>query len=168
MVILRVGLDIQEWTPREWKNFALRFPTLELRQCKTGWGLFAKVGMPAYSAVGIIDGIHVFDRSYQSDYCMDTGIGLLEPAAPFGYANHSCTPNCQFEVEENHDERGRKLTPTLVFWTIQEIGVGEELTIDYGWPVSVAKVNCQCGSAKCRGTINRKQRAKQPRQRKRR
>ena len=56
------------------------------------------------------------------------------------FVNHSCDPNClsagfQFE------------------FAIRDIGVGEQLTDDYGLMNLEEPMECRCGSAACRGVI---------------
>ena len=58
--------------------------------------------------------------------------------------NHSCDPNL----------RWRKLGNSIVCQSIRSIAAGEELTIDYHFSEKALKTPCQCGSPKCRGTIN--------------
>ena len=60
------------------------------------------------------------------------------------YANHCCDPNMQTEIS-----RGR------IFYTSRRaIAKGDELTVDYRFAKNVDKVQCKCGAAICRGTIN--------------
>ena len=33
-------------------------------------------------------------------------------------------------------------------------GIGEELTYDYKFPFEEEKIKCNCGSSKCRGSLN--------------
>jgi uncharacterized protein len=59
--------------------------------------------------------------------------------------NHSCDPNMRF-----CRWRGKMWLRTLRW-----IRAGEELRYDYGFAKDGERVPCHCGSAKCRGTINR-------------
>jgi uncharacterized protein len=61
------------------------------------------------------------------------------------FINHSCDPNLCWRRS-----RGRVLCRSL-----RTIQAGEELTLDYRFSPKAPKVRCQCGSPKCRGTINR-------------
>lgn len=58
--------------------------------------------------------------------------------------NHSCAPNCWAE-----QTRGR-------IWIVaqRDIAAGEELTFDYGYPVSDWRLHpCRCGAPECPGYI---------------
>jgi len=59
--------------------------------------------------------------------------------------NHSCEPNLKL----------RKFRGHLWLFSVRRIRVGEELSYDYGFSETGKRVRCRCGSAKCRGTINR-------------
>ena len=61
------------------------------------------------------------------------------------YINHCCDPNLR-PVRED----GR-----IFFFSRRDISAGEELSIDYTYPKNVERVECFCGSAKCRGVINK-------------
>jgi SET domain-containing protein len=60
--------------------------------------------------------------------------------------NHSCDPNLK-----SRKGRGR-----VFYYSRRSLRAGEELTVDYNFRRDAKKVPCQCGSQKCRGTINRK------------
>ena len=59
--------------------------------------------------------------------------------------NHSCEPNLKL----------RKFRGHLWLFSVRSIRAGEELGYDYGFSETGRRVRCHCGSAKCRGTINR-------------
>lgn len=59
--------------------------------------------------------------------------------------NHSCEPNLKL----------RKFRGHLWLFSVRRIRPGEELGYDYGFSETGRRVCCRCGSAKCRGTINR-------------
>ncbi|HKO03477.1 MAG TPA: SET domain-containing protein-lysine N-methyltransferase [Candidatus Acidoferrales bacterium] len=71
------------------------------------------------------------------------------------FINHSCDPNLYVWRPRGH----------LFFCSRKRISPGEELTFDYYIQRTVASTPCDCGSAKCRGEMNRPPR-KQPRRRK--
>ena len=58
--------------------------------------------------------------------------------------NHSCEPNLKSRIVAGH----------VLYYSARPIEVGEELTVDYRFSWSAPRVPCQCGSLKCRGTIN--------------
>jgi hypothetical protein len=63
----------------------------------------------------------------------NTGIGQ--------YINHSCEPNCGI----------KNLTQVVA---MRDIKIGEQLTYDYEMTEnSVWKMQCKCGTPRCRGTI---------------
>jgi len=60
--------------------------------------------------------------------------------------NHCCDPNLQT----------RKIRGHIFYFSRRRIQPGEELTLDYRFPAKAELAVCQCGSPKCRGTMNRK------------
>jgi SET domain-containing protein len=65
------------------------------------------------------------------------------------FINHSCNPNLEV----------RFLGKRVFYYSLRSIRKGEELTIDYKYDLPNKKipvVPCNCGSKRCRGTINRK------------
>jgi SET domain-containing protein len=60
------------------------------------------------------------------------------------YINHSCDPNLTSRIVQGH----------ILYLSARDIQAGEELTIDYRFDKKVERVECKCGTAKCRGTIN--------------
>lgn len=65
-------------------------------------------------------------------------------ANPARLINHSCCPNC-----EAQNVRGR-------IWIVarRDITAGEELTFDYGFPLSEWRLHpCRCGAPRCPGYI---------------
>lgn len=58
--------------------------------------------------------------------------------------NHGCDPNL----------RTRKLRGHVLYYSHKKIRVGEELTVDYRLSPLAFRYPCQCGSPKCRGTMN--------------
>lgn len=65
------------------------------------------------------------------------------------YLNHSCTPNCTYEIID-----GR-----IKIYSIENITPGDELTIDYDYDPDTVLETCLCGTEKCRGFINNLERA---------
>jgi SET domain-containing protein len=60
------------------------------------------------------------------------------------YINHSCDPNLVTRIVKGH----------IISMAMRDIDRGEELTVDYRFDRKVERVECHCGTAKCRGTIN--------------
>lgn len=60
------------------------------------------------------------------------------------YINHSCEPNCYFEIK---DQR-------VFIHALRDIQKGEELTYNYGYDLEDFEEHpCRCGSARCVGYI---------------
>ena len=62
--------------------------------------------------------------------------------------NHSCEPNLVSRVMKGH----------ILYMSLRTIEPGEELTIDYHLDWNPPTTRCQCGTAKCRGTLELKRR----------
>ena len=60
------------------------------------------------------------------------------------YINHSCEPNLRACIVREH----------ILYISKRKIARGEELTVDYRFSRDIERVQCKCGSEKCRGTIN--------------
>jgi SET domain-containing protein len=60
------------------------------------------------------------------------------------YINHSCDPNLVTRIVKGH----------IIYMSQRDIKAGEELTVDYRFDKKVERVECKCGTVKCRGTIN--------------
>ncbi|MCO5603188.1 hypothetical protein L7F22_057335 [Adiantum nelumboides] len=64
------------------------------------------------------------------------------------FINHSCDPNCCTKIIT---VEGLK---KIFIYSKKHIGAGEELTYDYKFPREEQKIPCNCGSSKCRGSLN--------------
>ena len=68
------------------------------------------------------------------------------------HLNHSCAPNCA--AYEEAGERGQLL---VAFYALRDIGVGEELVLDYSLEVDESEdrtlFGCACGHEVCRGSM---------------
>ncbi len=60
------------------------------------------------------------------------------------FINHSCQPNSFVRIMH-----GR-----IIFFALRDIKAGEEITLDYIESYHSNEKRCDCGAAKCRGTIN--------------
>jgi uncharacterized protein len=119
----------------------------------TGLGLYARRWYREDMVVGEIEGEVVADPNYGSEYCFDLEDGsYLEPVAPFRFLNHSCEANCEFEVFDLSEHAKQPTRRRLMLMALTDIRPGEELTIDYNWPLEGAIV-CKCGAEKCRGWV---------------
>ena len=61
--------------------------------------------------------------------------------------NHCCDPNLRTSIQKGH----------ILYISKRVIEPGEELTVDYRFSDQIEDVRCRCGSPKCRGTINLKE-----------
>ncbi|MCG8586704.1 MAG: SET domain-containing protein [Pirellulales bacterium] len=124
---------------------------VEIRQTIVGRGVFARRDFKKGDVIGEITG-GIMDFDYESDYCMDLdGSAVLEPAPPFRFLNHSCAPNCELLLWKYRKIKGPKLHRLWVEATTR-IREGDELTIDYAWPLEAA-IPCACRADNCRGWI---------------
>lgn len=64
------------------------------------------------------------------------------------FINHCCTPNCYAKVITIESQK------KIVIYSKQAIGVNEEITYDYKFPLEDNKIPCLCGTENCRGTLN--------------
>lgn len=117
-----------------------------------GKGVFARRWIAEEEIIGRIQGKVIRDPDYTSDYCIEMiKHYTLEPAQPFCYLNHCCDPNCELVWVKVKNRKGKKSIRVLVE-AIRDIAPGEQVTIDYAWPVEAA-IPCGCGSPECRGWI---------------
>jgi hypothetical protein len=93
-----------------------------------------------YESRGI--GCYMFRKD--ADYIIDSTV--KGNAARF--INHSCDPNCYSKVILVD---GRK---HIVIFALRAIRRGEELTYDYKFPIEEVKIQCLCGSGRCRKYLN--------------
>ena len=59
------------------------------------------------------------------------------------FINHACNPNLRWRRMGNH----------MFFFARRQIQTGEELTINYRYPINLRRIPCRCGSPNCRGTL---------------
>ncbi|XP_038143202.1 histone-lysine N-methyltransferase SETD1B-A-like [Cyprinodon tularosa] len=64
------------------------------------------------------------------------------------FINHSCNPNCYAKVITVESQK------KIVIYSRQPIGVDEEITYDYKFPIEETKIPCLCGADTCRGSLN--------------
>ena len=107
---------------------------------------------PAGSVIGEITGRVFDDEGTASKYTFEYDEKLLEPVAPFRFLNHSCAPNCYFEVLDMPATDDQPASRGLYLIAIDDIVSPQELTIDYNWPASHA-IQCRCEQPECRGWV---------------
>jgi len=119
------------------------------------WGIYAEEFIPAGRKVIEYTGERISRRetkrrSEASDliylFTLDSYWTLDGSVGGSGaqYINHSCDPNLVTRIVKGH----------IIYMTMRDIQPGEELTVDYHFDKKVERVECLCGTAKCRGTIN--------------
>jgi uncharacterized protein len=141
------GAVAQEF-PRSWLH-----PQIEARSGVDSRGLVAREPFRAGEVVIVLAGMHATAAQAEAlvarnaaaprPIMVDDDAYLLQaPDDEAAYASHSCDPSIWFD-------QGSSLL------TRREIGVDEELTIDYATMIGDPRwqLACQCGSACCRGMI---------------
>ncbi|XP_037922173.1 histone-lysine N-methyltransferase SETD1 [Hermetia illucens] len=94
-----------------------------------------------YEAIGI-------GSSYLFRIDMESIIDATKCGNLARFINHSCNPNCYAKVITIESEK------KIVIYSKQAIGVNEEITYDYKFPLEDEKIPCLCGAQGCRGTLN--------------
>ncbi|KAI0503946.1 hypothetical protein KFK09_014893 [Dendrobium nobile] len=64
------------------------------------------------------------------------------------FINHSCEPNCYTKVITVDGQK------KIFIYAKRHISTGEELTYNYKFPLEEKKIPCNCGSKRCRGSMN--------------
>ncbi|XP_055818923.1 histone-lysine N-methyltransferase ATXR7 [Solanum dulcamara] len=64
------------------------------------------------------------------------------------FVNHSCEPNCYTKVISVEGEK------KIFIYAKRHIAAGEEITYNYKFPLEEKKIPCNCGSKRCRGSMN--------------
>ncbi|XP_061969503.1 histone-lysine N-methyltransferase ATXR7-like isoform X1 [Populus nigra] len=64
------------------------------------------------------------------------------------FINHSCEPNCYTKVISVEGQK------KIFIYAKRYIAAGEEITYNYKFPLEDKKIPCNCGSRKCRGSLN--------------
>lgn len=88
----------------------------------------------------------------------DNGItvidGSVEEASYAKYANHSCSPNCEFVCVGLPSKEGI-VRETVFIQALREIELFEELLVGYNMKVDTkeAGIPCRCRSPNCKGVI---------------
>jgi histone-lysine N-methyltransferase SETD1 len=92
------------------------------------------------------------EQGIGSSYLFRVDVETIIDATRFGnlarFINHSCNPNCYAKVitVEGHKK--------IVIYSKQPIGVDEEITYDYKFPLEDEKIPCLCKAPQCRGYLN--------------
>ena len=126
---------------------------LEVRDCKMGKGLFTTVQIPANSMILEVTGSVWLDREVPDmNHPALLQVGPNTYIGPSGegddYINHHCDPNCWMNIVGNR----------AFLYSLYVIPLNAELTFDYSITSTESqeswKMNCTCGSYKCRKVIS--------------
>ena len=140
--------------PSKEASIPLELPAgIEVKDCGYGRGVFVTQSFESEAVIGQVAGVIISDLDHSSENCMDLGKhGVLEPAPPFQFLNHSCHPNCELVWEAPKNKKTGRRQPMIFVQSIRPIAPGEQLTLDYAWP-AVDAIPCQCRSSRCRGWV---------------
>ncbi|XP_021774411.1 histone-lysine N-methyltransferase ATXR7-like [Chenopodium quinoa] len=64
------------------------------------------------------------------------------------FINHSCEPNCYTKIISVESQK------RIFIYAKRHISAGEEITYNYKFPLEDKKIPCNCGSKRCRGSMN--------------
>lgn len=125
---------------------------LEVRTSKTGFGVFAKVTIPANEPILEFTGTIVPKDKTILDPATYLQIGGNRVMGPSGaiddYINHSCDPNCFVHIVGNR----------AILYSLYVITAGTQLTFDYSTSSTDTlqqwSMTCNCNSYKCRSVIS--------------
>ncbi|CAH1801412.1 unnamed protein product [Owenia fusiformis] len=145
----------------------LKFRKKQLKFARSGihdWGLFAMEPIAENEMVIEYVGQHIRqsiadlrEKRYEasgigSSYLFrvdhDTVIDATKCGNLARFINHSCNPNCYAKIITMENLK------KIVIYTKENIGVDEEVTYDYKFPLEDEKIPCLCGAPNCRGTLN--------------
>ena len=133
---------------------SLRFPVVVKRSSIDGRGVFALSNIPARRKVGEFLGQQISREEARRRARKRRKIQIVEISSSIAidasvngnalrYINHSCAANMYM----------RRAYGKVEFYANRPIGVGEELTCDYGETHHNRTRRCHCGSDLCRGYI---------------
>ncbi|CAH2259544.1 jg24266 [Pararge aegeria aegeria] len=145
----------------------LKFRKKQLKFAKSGihdWGLFAQepiaademvieyVGQMVRPIVADVREAHYEATGIGSSYLFRIDLDTIIDATKCGnlarFINHSCNPNCYAKIITIESQK------KIVIYSKQPIGVDEEITYDYKFPLEDEKIPCLCGAQQCRGFLN--------------
>mmetsp|Transcript_9986 Transcript_9986/g.32726 ORF Transcript_9986/g.32726 Transcript_9986/m.32726 type:complete len:319 (+) Transcript_9986:528-1484(+) len=127
-----------------------------------GWGLFARIDMPAGIMVIEFKGERVrnfiaelreqrYERERKDCYLLRVSDEWVIDSTLAGnharFTNHSCNPNMYAKIF-NLDGSDH-----IVFFTRKAVTAGTELTYDYRFEVESGSVPCYCAAPNCRGVL---------------
>ncbi|XP_054630141.1 histone-lysine N-methyltransferase SETD1B-A-like [Dunckerocampus dactyliophorus] len=175
--LLRAGSDFRSEQRRLLSSFGcdsdlVKFNQLKFRKKRIrfgqshihNWGLFAMEHIAAdemvIEYVGQIIRQNIADMrehryeeqgigsSYLFRVDQDTIIDATKCGNLARFINHSCNPNCYAKIITVESQK------KIVIYSRQPIGINEEITYDYKFPIEDTKIPCLCGVESCRGSLN--------------
>lgn len=154
------GADLLKATQLKARKKRLRFQRSKIHD----WGLVALEPIEAedfvIEYVGELIRSSISDireRQYEkmgigSSYLFRLDDGYVVDATKRGgiarFINHSCEPNCYTKVISVEGQK------KIFIYAKRHISAGEELTYNYKFPLEEKKIPCNCGSKRCRGSLN--------------
>uniref|UniRef100_A0A8C2IWM2 SET domain containing 1B, histone lysine methyltransferase b n=1 Tax=Cyprinus carpio TaxID=7962 RepID=A0A8C2IWM2_CYPCA len=152
--------DLLKFNQLKFRKKKLRFGRSRIHD----WGLFAEEPIAAdemiieYVGQSIRQVIaDMRERRYEnegigSSYLFRVDQDTIIDATKCGnlarFINHSCNPNCYAKIISVEAQK------KIVIYSRQPIGVNEEITYDYKFPIEDEKIPCLCAAENCRGTLN--------------
>ncbi|GMN46851.1 hypothetical protein TIFTF001_016035 [Ficus carica] len=160
LVAAAEGADLLKATQLKARKKQLRFQRSKIHD----WGLVALEPIEAedfvIEYVGELIRPQISDireRHYEkmgigSSYLFRLDDGYVVDATKRGgiarFINHSCEPNCYTKVISVEGEK------KIFIYAKRHIAAGEEITYNYKFPLEEKKIPCNCGSRRCRGSLN--------------
>ncbi|GAB2291635.1 hypothetical protein Dimus_025890 [Dionaea muscipula] len=154
------GADLLKATQLKARKKRLRFQRSNIHD----WGLVAQEPIEAEDLVVEYVGelirpriSDIRERQYEkmgigSSYLFRLDDGYVVDATKRGgiarFINHSCEPNCYTKVISVEGEK------KIFIYAKRNIAAGEEITYNYKFPLEEEKIPCNCGSKRCRGSLN--------------
>ncbi len=119
-----------------------------------GQGAFAAEAIPARRKIGEIRGESVSvkvarqrARAQQRIMIVEVSerraIDASQSSDPLRYTNHSCRPNAVLRIRQGRVE----------LYAMRDVGIGEELTVNYGETHHEGRLRCRCGAVGCVGAL---------------
>ena len=119
-----------------------------------GRGVFAAEPITRWRKIGEVRGesISVADARIRAtrhervmivEISAERAIDLHRSSDAMRYTNHSCTPNARLSIRAGRVE----------FYALRDIGVGEEISVDYGETHHEGRLACRCGAATCKSWL---------------
>ena len=119
-----------------------------------GFGVFAREPVPARRKIGEIRGEWIslaearrraagLERIMIVEISNRKAIDASRSTDPMRFTNHSCAPNARLVIRAGRVE----------FYSLREITVGEEVTVNYGETHHEGRLECRCGVPGCIGRL---------------